>query len=77
MALGVELYTPTHYIADMVKKKRQSKKNRNGTSILTEKDIFIIRAKYVYGEKSMKKLGEIYGVSAAQISNIVNYRSWK
>jgi hypothetical protein len=43
---------------------------------LTTKEVSFIRSKYKATD-SYKKIGEIYNVSGATISNILNHRTWK
>lgn len=46
----------------------------NASSKLTKNEVIEIRS--LYGMYNQKQLGEMYGVSQKQISNIVNKKSW-
>ena len=67
--------------ADKIRKGRQSHHSQpgetHGAAILTELIVSEIRAKYVTGLYSQRELGNIFGISQAQICNIVNNKRWK
>ena len=61
---------------DMLLKGRKvnaSKKGTlNGRTIVTEKEVLEIRAKYIYKKYGAKRIGLEYGLSETQVLNIVN-----
>lgn len=63
---------------DMVQKNRQVKGEDNGRSKLTKDQVLKIRKIYTKENEIMQReLAEEYNVSIAQISHIVNRKSWK
>lgn len=65
-------------IADRDRKGRANTPfgERNGSAKLNEADVRHIRSFYKKSGLSMRKLAKQYGVSASQISEVVNYRTW-
>jgi hypothetical protein len=69
---------------DMANKKRVhrpfghtwNRGEKSGNAKLTDKKVFNIRRKYKTGKYSQKELGNDFGVSQMQVSNIVNDRKW-
>jgi uncharacterized protein YjcR len=49
----------------------------NSNSVLTEKEVFEIRALYVPNEISYRELAELYGVSTSTIKSIIRRETWK
>lgn len=49
---------------------------KNGRHVLKAKDVHSIRKKHSSGKYSFIQLSKIYGVSATQISRIVNKVNW-
>lgn len=71
------LGTQAQNIADKVARGRQAKGKAcqpRSTTKLTEADVHAIRA--VQGLLSVRDLASIFGVSAAQISQVQTWRSW-
>lgn len=56
---------------------RVAKGERAGSAKLSNWDVMVIRKVYAAGRHRMKRLGEVFGVSASQICLIVNRRSRK
>jgi predicted XRE-type DNA-binding protein len=74
------LFLGTHSdnMVDMVKKGRgvDNRGEINGRSKLNENQILKIRRLYATNLFSQQELGNKFGVNQAQISNIVNKKSW-
>ena len=64
-------------MADMVKKGRQPKGEKNGNAKITEKQVIKIRKKYRTGRHTQKDLAEMFGVTRVSISYIINRKTWK
>jgi len=62
---------------DMVTKNRQNKGEAHGRAKLTENEVAAIRGLYAYSRYfSLRKLGELFEVSHATISYIINNKIW-
>lgn len=61
--------------ADMVRKNRQAKGSRVGTSKLTESEVRAIRA--LYPRMTQKALAAKFGVSSPLIHAIISLKAWK
>jgi hypothetical protein len=64
-------------MADMVKKERQVRGERNNTAKLTEEQVLEIRTIYAAKQATQTELGLRYGVTQAMISEVVRGKSWK
>lgn len=62
---------------DRDQKHRQASGELVGTSKLKAKSVAEIRALYQTGDFTQKQLGEQFGVTDAQVSLIVNNKSWE
>lgn len=71
------LGTQKDNMIDKVKKKRQAKGNKIRNSKLSKKDVQLIRKLYFDDRTYQRILGEKFGVSQMQISNIVRNKHWK
>lgn len=71
------LGTQADNMADKYRKSRQAKGETSGAHKLTERDIVEIRERYAGKWGEMKRLAHEYGVTAAQISHILNGNHWK
>ena len=70
------LGTQADNMADMVSKGRQQKGVVVNTAKLTYEQVKEIRARYEAGDESYDSLAEWYGVTKANIRQIVKYRTW-
>lgn len=72
--------TQRENIADMVSKGRQRAPRRAGESSpmakITSEDVSEIRHAYRKGQTSLKSIGSRFGISEAQVHNIVNFKRW-
>jgi hypothetical protein len=57
--------------------KGGKKGSNNGAAKLDEEKVKLIRSIYSKGELSAKKIGNMFGVSGGNISDIVRFNSWK
>ena len=64
---------------DMMNRNRHArlKGEDHGSAKLTEKQVIKIRKKYKTGRYTQKKLGEMYGITNANVSEICSKKSWK
>ena len=68
--------TPKKNRADMIRDETIPIGEDNGNSKLTEQQVLEIRAKYIPGVYSTRKLGREYNVSGSYISAIINRKYW-
>lgn len=61
---------------DTVKHGTSPHGSRNGLSKLTQAEVDSIREGYATGLVIMSALGDLYGVSATTVCDIVNYKLW-
>lgn len=68
-----------HAYQNNLKQPINAKKELNGNAKLTQKDIDFIREHYKPRDSqwSGKKLAEMFDITPANVSNIVNYKLWK
>lgn len=73
------LFTGTNRenIEDMVRKGRSTKGERNGRAKLSTTDVEAIRTAYDTGQTNKSELGRRFGVSEAQIRNVVRGVQWQ
>ena len=62
---------------DCVKKKRNSRGEKNGSAKLRDEDIREIRKAYATGEKSLANIGAKFGISRTVAHKIVKFKLWK
>lgn len=55
----------------------KSRGEENYNSVLSDSDVKDIRSKYRTGNFTYRQLGDEYGVSSADICNIVNNKTWR
>ena len=68
-----------HAFAANLKKPTNTSKELNGNVKLSQEDVDFIRAHYIPRDKQWSgvKLAEMFNVTPANISDIVNYKLWK
>jgi len=69
--------TQADNIADMMRKGRSNKGQRNSQSKLINKQVLSIRNEYAKGDITYEKLSAKYSVSQSNISMIINHKTWK
>lgn len=62
---------------DAISKDRLARGEAQGNSKLTAADVLAIRVQYARGGVSQAPLGKAFGITQAQVSNIVNHKHWK
>ena len=68
--------TQLENMADAVERNRVARGERQAHSLLTEKEVVEIRAKYVPQKYTQQKLADEYGVARVTISDITRGATW-
>lgn len=70
----LKIGTQIDNIEDRVRKGRSAYHEKNGNTLLTEKDVGFIR--YYYGKKTIRQLSNFFGVDRKTIMRIKSKKSW-
>lgn len=62
---------------DMVRRHRSAKGEMAGNSKLTASDVIQIRELYAKGNMTQREIGSLFGITVANVSAIVLYKSWR